>query len=101
MDLLTMVASHHPQAIAREIEGETLVLKLDDGRMGVLNRVGGQMWELMDGTRSLAEIAQACADDYQVDLDRVQADVIAYAKRLLERDMIVLDAESASPGAMT
>jgi hypothetical protein len=86
-----MIASHHPQAIGQAIEDETLVLKLDDGRMGVLNRVGGQMWELMDGARSLADIARECADTYDVDLAQVEADVIAYAQRLLERDMIVLE----------
>jgi hypothetical protein len=91
MDLLAMVASHHPQAISQVIEDETLVLKLDSGRMGVLNRVGGRVWDLMDGTRSLGEIAQACADEYEVDLGQVEADVMAYAERLLEREMIVLE----------
>lgn len=90
-DLLARVVSHHPQAIAQAIEDETLVLKLDSGRMGVLNRVGGRVWELMDGTRSLGQIAQACADEYEVDPGQVEADVMAYAERLLEREMIVLE----------
>jgi hypothetical protein len=86
-----MVVSHHPQAIAQAIEDETLVLKLDTGRMGVLNQVGSRVWDLMDGTRSLGEIAQACAAEYEVDLGQVEADVMAYAQRLLEREMIVLE----------
>ena len=93
-ELLGKVVSRHPQAIAQAIEDETLVLKLDSGRMGVLNRVGGWMWDLMDGTRSLREIARACADEYEVDVGQVEADVVAYAQRLLEREMIVLEGEA-------
>ena len=91
MDLLAMVVSRHPQAIAQAIEDDTLVLKLDTGRMGVLNRVGGRVWDLMDGTRSLRQIALECAEYYEADLAQVEADVVSYADDLLERDMIVLE----------
>jgi hypothetical protein len=89
-----MVVTHHPQAISQAIEDETLVLKLDSGRMGVLNRVGGRVWELMDGTRSLGQIACECAEYYEVDPGQVEADVIAYAERLLARDMVLLEGEA-------
>ena len=91
-DLLDRVVSRHPQAISQPVEGETLLLRLDDGRMGVLNSVGGWVWDLMDGTRSLGEIARECAEHYEMDLGQVEADVIAYARRLLERELIILGA---------
>jgi hypothetical protein len=91
MDLLAMVVSRHPQAIAQAIEDETLVLKLDTGRMGVLNRVGGRVWDLMDGTLSLGEIARECAEYYEADPAQVEVDVVSYAEALLERDMIILE----------
>jgi hypothetical protein len=94
-DLLQMVVSHHPQALSEAIDGETLVLRLDDGRMGLLNGVGGWMWNLMDGSRSLGEIARACADEYEVELTRAEADAIRYAQRLLDRAMIVLEYKSS------
>jgi hypothetical protein len=86
-----MVVSHHPQAIAQAVEDEVLVLKLDSGRMGVLNRVGARVWDLIDGTRSLAEIARECAEYYEADPAQVEADVLCYAEDLLEREMIVLE----------
>jgi hypothetical protein len=93
VDLLAKVVSHHPQAIAQAVEDEVLVLKLDSGRMGVLNRVGGRVWDLMDGTRSLAEIARECAEHFEVDLAQVEVDVVSYAEDLLEREMIVLEVQ--------
>jgi hypothetical protein len=93
--LLQRVVSHHPQAIAQLIEDETLVLKLDNGRMGVLNGVGGWVWEQIDGARTLGEIARACAAEYEVRQEQVEADVILYAQRLLERGMIVLGEQGA------
>lgn len=90
MDKLTVVASRHPRAVSQAVEDETLVLKLDSGRMGVLNQVGGRVWAMMDGTRSLGQIARECATYYDVDAEQVEADVLAYAQQLLERGMIVL-----------
>ena len=91
MDRLAMVASHHPRAISQAVEDETLVLRMDSGRIGVLNQVGGWVWTMMDGTRSLGQIARECAAYYEVDAEQVEADVLAYAQQLLEREMIILE----------
>jgi hypothetical protein len=45
----------------------------------------------MDGTRSLGEIARQTAEYYEVDPGLVEADVLSYAQRLLEREMIVVE----------
>jgi hypothetical protein len=79
---------HHPQAISRLIKDETLILKLDTGRAGVLNGVGSRVWELMDGRRSLGEIVEAVGHAYDVDRQRVEEDTISFVRALLERDML-------------
>jgi hypothetical protein len=79
---------HHPQAISQLIEDQTLILKLDTGRAGLLNKVGSQVWELMDGRRSLGEIVEAVGRAYDVDRLRVEGDVTAFVQALLERDML-------------
>jgi Coenzyme PQQ synthesis protein D (PqqD) len=79
---------HHPQAISRLIDDQTLILKLDTGRAGLLNKVGSRVWELMDGRRSLDEIVEMVGQAYDVDRLRIEGDVTAFVQALLERDML-------------
>ena len=51
----------------------------------LLNDTGAAILELCDGKRSIAGIAAALKDKYQVD---VTSDVIAYLDQLVERDLV-------------
>jgi hypothetical protein len=87
-DLLEETPVHHPQVIWRVLDDETLLLKLDTGQVSVLNGVGGQVWELMDGRRRLADIVDAVGQAYDVARDELEADVGAFVQALLDRDML-------------
>jgi hypothetical protein len=80
--------AHHPQAISRVIDKETLILKLDTGQVSVLNGVGGHVWELMDGRCDLGAIVDAVGQAYDADPEQVAQDVVAFVQQLLERDMV-------------
>lgn len=79
---------HHPQVISRAVDDETLLLKLDTGQVSVLNEVGGQIWDLMDGQRPLGDIIQAVGEQYGVERQRVESDVRAFVGALFDRDML-------------
>jgi hypothetical protein len=74
--------------ISRAIEDETLLLKLDTGQVSLLNKVGGQVWELIDGSRNVGDIVQTLGQTYGVDQQEVQTDVEAFIAALLTRDML-------------
>jgi hypothetical protein len=78
----------HPEAIWREIDSETLILKLDTGQVSVLNPVGGEIWALMDGNRSLGDIVRAIGETYAVACQQVEQDMRAFLEALLNRDMV-------------
>jgi hypothetical protein len=87
-DLLKQRPLRHPQVLWRAIEDETLVVNLDTRRVSVLNRVGGRVWSLMDGSRDLDEILDQVARAYDVDRGRVKADVEAFVRELADREML-------------
>jgi len=46
--------------------GETVILLTpDSGEYFTLNEVGGRIWELADGSRSVAEIAGVLSEEYE------------------------------------
>jgi hypothetical protein len=73
---------------SRESEGELVVVIPRRGRYLVLNGTGAEVFRLMDGQRALDEIAAALSERYGVPLERVRADVLSLAERLLGRGAV-------------
>jgi coenzyme PQQ biosynthesis protein PqqD len=63
--------------VLAQVAGETVVLLTpDSGEYFTLNEVGGRIWELADGTRSVAEIAGTLAVEYDAPVEEIEADAI-------------------------
>jgi len=57
-------------------DDQTMLLDLDGGTYFALNEVGARVWELSDGSRTVAEIATLLADEYDAPVAVIQADVL-------------------------
>ena len=64
------------------IDGEMILLNIAGKEMMGLNGIGGHVWRLIDGTRSIAQIAQAVAAEFDVVHEEVEADVKAFCEEL-------------------
>ena len=64
----------------QEVEGQSVLLDIDSGEYFSLNEVGGRVWELCDGSRSVAVIAEVLCAEYDVPPETAIAD----ARELLE-----------------
>lgn len=57
-----------------------------------LDEVGSLIWQLSDGTQSIAELAGAIADQFDVDRDQAEADARRFVDELVEANLIMLAA---------
>ncbi len=85
--------------LAREIEDELIIVPLVSGvgdlagEIYTLNESGRAVWHLLDGRRSLGEIAGLLAQDYGlVDTRAVAADVLGFAHEMLAEGALVRSA---------
>ena len=79
-----------PGLVSRESGDELVVVLPERGKFIVLNGSGAEVFRLVDGRRTLEEIAAALSGRYDVPLEQVQADVLAFAGKLLDRDAIAV-----------
>ena len=82
-----------PNIVTREIAGERILVPIqkqaaDMAAIYVLNETGARIWNLLDGQRSLADIGEILVQEYSIDSDTVQADVIQIAERLRDLGML-------------
>lgn len=87
---LTDVPMHVSGVLGREMDGELVLVHPSQGKVRVLNGVGGRLWALMDGQRTVADLAQTIAGEYEVDLARARADAAAFCADLMGRGLLSL-----------
>ena len=94
----TKYPTPHPQVAARVVDGSALIVLADSGEVNVLNPVGTRMWELMDGTRTVQEIADAICAEYDVTAQQSLADVEELVSQLMGANALVLQDQPAQRG---
>lgn len=81
--------------VAREIEGEIIIVPLVAGigdledELFTLNETGKAIWELLDGRRSLHEVARELSEKYAAEPEKIQTDVLGLVGELLRRGMVI------------
>jgi hypothetical protein len=65
-----------------------VILDLDVRRVMGLNPVGSFVWGLLDGKRTVADLAAAVSECFQVPAERALADVGAFLSILRARQLI-------------
>jgi hypothetical protein len=80
-----------PHAMSRTIGEETVILDLESGTYFGLDPVGAQMWHLLEQGKSFIEVRDAVFDEYEVERDRLEADLLALIGELAERKLIIVN----------
>lgn len=81
----------HPQVASRLVEGEALLVLADSGEVVVLNGVGSRIWELIDGSRSVSQIVEAIASEYDTTPEQAEQDVKSFIQELVDNKMLILN----------
>ena len=82
----TVVAVSHQ--VSSNLGEETVILELDGGIYYGLNEVGARIWNLLREPRTVAEIRDAIADEYDVESERCLRDVLELLGELESRGLI-------------
>ncbi len=92
LDCVYMIS---PDVVAREIEGELIIVPLVAGigdmedELYTVNKTGRLIWKKLDGKLSLNEIAQSIADDFSDSPAEIEDDVVGFINELVKRKIIV------------
>jgi hypothetical protein len=97
MDEVTLEKVFCPSedVVAREIEGEIIIVPLVagigdmDDELFTLNETGREVWQLLDGKRTLAQVAEELTGSFQAPEGKIEGDVLGLVTELARRKMVV------------
>ena len=91
---LDTVCAPSDDVVAREIEGEIIIVPLvagigdTDDELYTLNVTGQAIWQRLDGQATLGEVAAALADEFDTPPAEVEADVLGFAAEMAQRGIL-------------
>jgi hypothetical protein len=74
--------------VSTEVEGEAVILSLDDGVYYGLDGVGARVWELLTEPRSAAELRDAVVAEYEVEAETAWRDLERLVAELRTRGLV-------------
>jgi hypothetical protein len=77
------------QVMARQVGHETVILDLASGTYFGLDPVGAHIWQLLGEGKTLAEICEMMLEEYEVEREQLETDVLRLTGELLERGLVV------------
>ena len=77
-----------PYVLARELDGESILLNLDSGVYYGLDEVGTRMWTVLTESESIGVAYETLLAEYAVEPDELRADLTRLVGELLEQGLL-------------
>ena len=80
--------------VAREIEGELIIVPLVSGigdmedELYTLNKIGRAIWDKLDGKKTLKDLVKDLSAEYDAPIKEIEEDVIGLVEELFKRRML-------------
>jgi hypothetical protein len=84
------VISRSPAVLAAEVDGEIVMMSIEQGRYFGLDDIGSDIWKRIEQPCSFATLVDALAADYEAERGTIAADVTALLTRMAEQDVVRL-----------
>ena len=82
--------------ISCDLAGEAAILNIKSGTYYGLDPVGARIWKLIQQPRSVDEVRQALLDEYEVEPERCDRDLLVLLEKLLAEGLIEVKEEAAA-----
>jgi hypothetical protein len=79
-----------PDQVSCELAGEAAILNLKTGAYFGLDPVGARIWSLLTEPRTVAGIRDAIVEDYEVEPERCERDLLALLEKLADAGLVDL-----------
>jgi hypothetical protein len=83
------VFGRRDRVMVQQVEGQAVLLDIASGEYFSLNEVGGRVWELCDGTRTVAEVVDAICTEYDVPPTTAMSDAGALLESLAGAGLVI------------
>jgi coenzyme PQQ synthesis protein D (PqqD) len=87
----------HPQVAIQIVDGSAVIVLADSGEVLVFNETGTRILSMIDGERSVMDVAGAIESEYKVSAEEAHQDVESFLRTLAEVNALIFEPDSSAP----
>lgn len=73
----------------RIIEDEAILVDVDEGEVVHLNPVGAEIWNVLDGKKTVSEIINYIYNTFEVKKEIAKKDTLEFLEKLLKKKIVI------------
>ena len=77
----------HPKVLMQEVDGEAVLLDVDQGMYYALNEVGTRAWKYLLDSGDVEDAVSGILEEYEVDEATLRTDLQAFVKELVDNGL--------------
>jgi Coenzyme PQQ synthesis protein D (PqqD) len=87
----TTIISRSPSVLTAEVDGEVVMMSIEQGQYFGLDDIGSDIWKRLDSPCAFADLIDRLAADYDAERASIAADVRSLLESMAARDVVRLD----------
>lgn len=89
---LTMasVVAHGENQVAADVDGEVVLMSIDQGKYFNLGEMGSHIWRLIEQPMAAATVCDRLQEEFEVDRPTCERDVLQFLEKLQARNMLAV-----------
>ncbi|KUP21473.1 lasso peptide biosynthesis PqqD family chaperone [Paenibacillus sp. DMB5] len=91
---LETVLVQRPGNIASDMDGEKVMLNIQNGKYYNLGEVGGEIWSAIAQPAPVSRIVEVIRETFDVPAETAERDVLEFVQNLLAEDLVAIDSAS-------
>lgn len=85
------IVQRNPKLIANQMDGEIVMMSIDNGEYYGLDEVGSRIWELMDKPVSIEELIDSLVMEFEVSREECFQDTLEFLGDLFAKDLLLVN----------
>ncbi len=86
---LSSIAQRNEEIVEASIDGETVMMSIDSGLYYGLDNIASRIWQILENPTPVSTICQQLIEEYDVEEQQCQQDVLAFLGNLEENNIIM------------
>ena len=81
----------NPELVSSDLDGETVMMSIENGEYFGLDSVGSRIWELLETPITVANLVDILVDEFEVSREECEADTIDFLNQLLDKHLLIVE----------
>lgn len=82
-----------PGSITSDMDGETVMMSVDNGKYYNLGIVGGFVWKELNNPISINRLISILTNEFEVEVNQCEKEVIPFLEMLLNQNLIMIESD--------